>query len=220
MTFAMCINLQKVNEWKLRLRTIPVMGVFADLESWATRHKSNDVNDDNIYYLLYREKILAELPFLGSVSTISRSIKELEDKGIIKCINKNTTPAYCLTEKGISWKRKPEIKKNANDGESKPPKLTAPKDKKPHKFQFTKKTALVDLPAGYIEHDLYTACLEAAQRLGVVNGRLEYEKFIEHNSMIGGAWVNWLSAFSSWCRKHKELQKNQNGDDDERGLYR
>jgi len=220
MTFGMYTNLQKVNEWKLQLRTIHVMGIFADLESWATPHKSNDVNDDNIYYLLYREKILAELPFLGSVSTISRSIKELEDKGIVKCINKNTTPAYCLTEKGLSWKRKPEIKKNANDSESKSPKLIVPKDKKSHKFQLTKKTALVDLPDGYIERDLYTACLEVAQRQGIVNGKLEYEKFIEHNSMIGGTWVNWLSAFSSWCRKHKELQKNQNGGDDGIGLYR
>ena len=219
MTWWMCTNLKKVNEWKLKQRTILVMGIFADLENWATPHKSNDVTDNNIYYLLYREKIHVELPFLGSISTISRSIKELEDKGIIKSINKNTTPAYCLTEKGLTWKRRANI--SSNDGDSKP-KNTTPKQshKSPIKMALGKKVAIGDLGKEYVAL-LYTSCMKMGLEKGIINPREEFDKFIEHHSKMGNKFANWLAAFSTWCRKRKELdKKDTNIRNEGRGLYK
>ena len=137
-----------------------------------------------------------------------------------KSINKNTTPAYCLTEKGMEWKRKPDAQKNSNGTAVK--KLASKKQphKEQSKFQFHKKTAFHDLDKTFIAGGLHTSCIKIAGELKIMNPSAEYEKFILHNSAVGCAWFNWLSAFRNWCNNHHQLQKKSNSGDDGRGLYR
>ncbi len=199
MTYTMLLNLEKITEWKLGKNTCFVMGVFADLESWAIKYKSNDGEDDNFYYLLYRSKILADLPFLGSVSSVSRAIQELEDKGIIKSINKLSNPAYCLTEKGMEWKRKstgstpniPASKKNTTKTKS--------------KFSLGKKTRFDDT------EDSYKNLVKEACLIYCIENKIstdEFENFIDWHVSKGNVFVNWLSAFRNWCKKAKQIKSN------------
>lgn len=222
MTYNSIINNEKMTEWKLGATTGYVMAVFADLESWATRLKSNDADDDNVYYLLYREKILKDLPYLGSVTSISRALKELESKDIIKCIHKNSTPAYCLTAKGLGWKRKPDAEKNANDGDLPPDEKKDTKAPKAFKFQLSRSTGLDKLSLEYMEK-LFPKCMEIGAKYELGNAaqcKEEFEKFLLHYSKVGSKFANWSSAFSIWCDNHRKFKKTTNGGENANGLYR
>jgi len=220
MTYFGLINYQKAIDWDLGKTTVHLMPIMADLESWANPVKSNDPEDNRPYYLLYREKILKDVPYLGSVSSISRSILELETKGIIECINKHYAPAYRLTEKGFTWKRKPESE-NPNDGES--PEQTAQpktpsKERKKNKFVLPSKKRAEDLSKEYMD-DLFKSAIDMANKRNIPNAKEEFEKFLEHHSKHGNKWANWLSAFSTWCRNNKKFNEPNGGEKDENGLY-
>lgn len=221
MTYFGLINYQKAIDWDLGKTTVHLMCVFADLESWANAVKSNDPEDNRPYYLLYREKILKDVPYLGSVSSISRSILELETKGIVECINKHYAPAYRLTEKGLSWKRKPE-NENPNDGESSEqppqPKPTPPKERKKNKFALSSKKRVEDLSKEYMS-DLFQSAMQMAIKHNIPNAKEEFEKFLEHHSKNGNKWANWLSAFSTWCRNNKKFNEPNVGENTDNGLY-
>ena len=197
MTYTMLLNLEKINEWDLSKTTCFVMGVFADLESWAIKYKTNNGENDDFYYLLYRNKILTDLPFLGSKSSISRSIKELEDKGIIKSINKHSNPAYCLTEKGLTWKR------NSTSSEPTQKQIT-PKTKK-STLSLTKKQRFDDAPLEY-QKLVYQKANEHCKANNIDTN--EVQKCIDWHVSKGNTFVNWLSAFRTWCRNLKKYNPN------------
>lgn len=217
MTYWGIINYEKLMEWKLGKTTVLLMPLFADLESWATRIKSDD-DSEEVYYLLFREKILEELPFLGSISSISRGIKELEDKGIIKCIHKNSTPAYCLTEKGFSWKRKSKSSEEPNDAESKKTKARISKEKNP--LFLGKPTKLKMLNPEYMKL-LKEYCMELCDKLKIPKS--EFDVFLDWHASKGSAFEDWKSAFRNWGRLHLKRvagAKNANEGESENGLYR
>ncbi len=220
MTYFGLINYQKAIDWDLGKTTVHLMCVFADLESWANAVKSNDPEDNRPYYLLYREKILKDVPYLGSVSSISRSILELETKGIVECINKHYAPAYRLTEKGLSWKRKPDSE-NPNGGESseqpQQPK-TPQKERKKNKFALASPKRVEDLSKEYMD-DLRKSCIDLAIRYEIQTPQNIFEDFLLHHSKKGSRWANWFSAFVTWCKKNKEFSKPNVGEQDSNGLY-
>jgi DNA-binding PadR family transcriptional regulator len=216
MTYWGIINYEKLMEWELGKTTVLLMPLFADLESWATRVKA-DKDSDDVYYLLFREKILEELPFLGSISSISRAIKELEDKGIIKCINKNSTPAYCLTEKGLSWKRKKKDFVESNSELKKTQdriKVKIEKEKNPLSLQ--RKTKLRDLTDSFIV-ELSKYCLSYAKKTNI--DAEQFDVFMNYHSSKGSEFLDWTGAFRNWCIKHKNFNKKANDGENKNGLY-
>lgn len=221
MTYFGLINYQKAIDWDLGKTTVHLMCVFSDLESWANPIKSNDPEDNRPFYLLYREKILKDVPYLGSVSSISRSILELETKEIIECINKHFAPAYRLTEKGLSWKRKPEIE-NANGGESapQPPQQKSPIQKKRKKniFVLASLTRVEDLSKEYLDN-LFNAAMKMAQQYNIPNAKDEFDSFLLHHSKKGSKWANWHSAFGTWCKNNKKFNEPNGGENNDNGLY-
>lgn len=221
MTYFGLINYQKAIDWDLGKTTVHLMPVFSDLESWANPVKPNNPEDNRPYYLLYREKILKDIPYLGSLTSISRSILELETKEIIESINKHFAPAYRLTEKGLSWKRKPEIE-NSNDGESSElPQLskTAPKkERKKNKFALIAPQRVEDLSKEYMDN-LFQASMKTAIEKNIANPKDEFENFLLHHSKKGNKWANWLSAFQTWCKNNKKFSEPNIGESDS-GLYK
>ena len=221
MTYFGLINYQKAIDWDLGKTTVHLMPVFSDLESWANPVKSNDPEDNRPYYLLYREKILKDIPYLGSLTSISRSILELETKEIIECINKHFAPAYRLTEKGLSWKRKPESE-NPNGGESSEPPLPQPKpapkkERKKNEFALPTPQRVEDLSKEYTDK-LFQAAMKKALAMNISNPKDEFEDFLLHHSKKGSKWANWLSAFHTWCKNNKKYSK-PNGGESDTGLY-
>lgn len=221
MTYFGLINYQKAIDWDLGKTTVHLMPVFSDLESWANPVKPNDPEDNRPYYLLYREKILKDIPYLGSLTSISRSILELETKEIIESINKHYAPAYRLTEKGLSWKRKPETE-NPNGGESaeqpQPPKTAPKKERKKNKFALTTPQRAEDLSKEYMD-DLFQASMKVALAKNIKNPKDEFENFLLHHSKKGNKWANWLSAFQTWCNNYKKFNEPNGGERDANGLY-
>ncbi len=222
MTYSISLNLIKVNEWALSLNAAVVMGVFADLESWADKCRSGEPNDGDFYYTLYHNKILKELPFLGSRSTVVRAVRELEEKGLVKSINKHSTPAYALTEKGIGWKKvQPEPQPNGGESEeAKPETAKAPKkERRKHRFSLAQKVFFDELAPEYL-HELKIAAHEKCEQLGIPSD--EYESFARYYIKTGTKYRNWLMAFGDWCRNHIKRNAKPNGADftgNDGGLY-
>lgn len=204
MTYTMLMNLEKILEWKLSKTTAFVMGVFADLESWADKTVIEEDGSHEVYYTLYRSKILADIPFIGSKSSISRAIVELEEKGIIASTNKHTTPAYRLTEKGLEWKRKP----GTSTSSKKQP------EKKGGKFSLGKLAKADQLTPEY-----YNLLQLEAKKICDAQGIPfdEFGKFIDHHASNGRSFINWLSAFRNWVRNYKKF--NPNGGESGNGMY-
>jgi hypothetical protein len=204
MTYMMLLNLEKILEWELGKTTAFVMGVFADLESWADKTVIEEDGEPEVYYTLYRSKVIADLPFVGSKSSVSRAIGELEEKGIIVSTNKNSTPAYRLTEKGMEWKRKP--------GTGAAPEQK--KEKQSGVFSLGKKTR-----AEKLSPDYYKLLQQEARNICNTQGIPfeEFGKFFDHHASKGNAFVNWLSAFRNWTRNYKRF--NPDAGENQNGLY-
>lgn len=221
MTYFLHINTQKMIEFGLNFNQAAVMCVFADLESWATKYRSDDKNDQEFYYMLYLSKLQSELPMLGSTSTISRAVTKLESIGLIKSINKNTTPAYALTEKGLSWKKMSYSDEKPNGGETAPtPKL--PKEtkspKKQNKYVLAHKERFEFLNKEYVA-DLFAACIKMATDKNIPNPKERFEEFAEHHSKHGNKFSNWRMAFGTWIRKYEKFNKPKGGEFAPEGLY-
>lgn len=221
MTYFLNINAQKMIEWGLSFNESAVMCIFADLESWATKYRSAETNDGDFYYLLYQSKLLSELPMLGSVRTVSRAVSKLESLGLIKSINKHSTPAYALTEKGIAWKKVvPHVSamEQPNGGESAPGEEPAKKERKKHAYALRNKTRAEDLGREYLTN-LHAACIKMANDKAIPNPQERYEEFLEHHSKHGNKFSNWLSAFGTWLRNHNKFNKPKGGEFAPDGLY-
>jgi DNA-binding PadR family transcriptional regulator len=209
MTYGAFVNFVKTNEWKLSMIQMVVMTVFADLESWADETVHDDGDTVQTYYVLYIGKIISDLPFIGSKSSVSRAINDLESKGIIKRINKHSYPAYRLTEKGMTWKK--HVTETCRHEDPQHPEETHQKSK--NKFSLGKK-----IKAHNLSNDYYSRLHNEAKNICNAQGIPfeEFSKFFDYHSSRGNGFVNWLAAFRNWTRNYK--QYNPNGGEKEMGL--
>lgn len=203
MTYAVHLNQVKIIEWNLSFKAAALLSQMSVLSSWAKPVSKNG----EVYYILYRKKILKELPTLGrSVATISKYIKELEDKGLIESINKNIDPAYRLSEKGKEWVSSTnEVKKNEN----------SQKDEE-FTFDLKKKSSYDQLSEEYLFY-LSVCCKNYAKEVNIPED--EYESFIDYYAARGTLYKNWGKAFKSWCHKYKKDNPKNSKDDYFSGLY-
>jgi len=197
MTYNIAINQVKAIEWDLSLRACCGMSKFVDLSTWATPV----IVESKVYYILYRSKLLEEIPIVGkSLSVASKIIKELEEKEIIESINKSTTPAYRLTDKGLEWVS--DTKKEKTKGAEK-------KDSsKKEKFTFRLKRELEfdDLSREYTDF-LKAGCEIYAKENGI--SQIEYTDFVNQKKSVGKAHKDWASAFKTWCSNAKKFHRGK-----------
>lgn len=197
MTYTIQLNQLKIVEWALSLKAAVLLSKMTSLSSWAKPITKNG----EVYFVLYRHKMIQELPILGSTeATISKYIKELEDKDLIEAINKNLEPAYRLTEKGKEWiSDKKEAKENQNS-------------KKNEKFTFDliKNTAYDQLTQEYLSY-LSTACKTYARDNSIPED--EYHTFVDYYTAKGSRYKNWGKAFKCWCNKYKKDNAKKPKDD-------
>jgi len=191
MTYNININQLKAQEWDLSLKACFGMCKMADLSSWA----NPVVVDKKVYYVLYRNKLLQEIPLVGkSLTTASRIITELENKGIIESINKATTPAYRLTDKGKEWLSDTACK-ISNDCENNPLEKS---DEEKVTFTFRLKTEMEyeDLSDDY-KHYLHDGCMVYLKKEGLSSSN--YDDFINKYKSTGKKYKDWRAAFKTWC---------------------
>lgn len=187
------------------------MGIFSDLEGWANMTVVEINGKSEVYYRLYISKILSDLPVLGSKSSVSRCITELEEKGIIESINKRSAPAYRLTELGLSWKRKPQSV--ANDG-----KTEASKARRKDYFHLSRETQYRNLTEEY-KRKLHAEMTKLCNEHKIPNA--EINQFIFKKDSQGDKHLNWKSAFRYWIgNKLKWDQQRLDSEENKNGLYR
>jgi hypothetical protein len=162
------------------------------------------------YTVLYQKMILSQIPhFIKSKRTLSRSISELVDAGLIKSNGNNMLPAYTFTDKGLSY-----ITSNAKN-ELQESVVKNNKIRKKPILSLLKKTRLEDLKQEYLE------ILSERSRVMSQKHKVpfsEFDIFLEHHSKNGNKFANWLSAYSTWCRNYKKYHTND-GENGTRGLY-
>lgn len=170
--------------------------------------------NDKTYTVLYRNMILKQIPhFKISTRTLSTAIKELEDSGLIECINKNTVPAYITTTKADSYNFLP------NGGEFEISENEPKKEKKQQLLSLGKKTRLDKTT------DAYKKLLQEKAKEFSEKNNIEFtetfQSFLDYHTAKGNTNVNWLSAYRTWCRnKIKWDSKNNSNGGDDGGLYK
>lgn len=205
MTFNLLTNQKKAMEWGLSMRACFGMCKFVDLASWADAV----IVDNKTYYVLYRSKLLAEIPIVGKgLNVASKIIKELEDKEIIESVNKSTSPAYRLTDKGREW---------IGDTVSAPPSEKA-NVAEPKKFSFRLKSELEfdDLTPQYVGY-LKEGCADYAKANGFKAS--EYDDFINQKRSVGKAHKDWAAAFKTWCSNSNKFSKSSSKQSGSSGGY-
>jgi len=203
MTYNLNLNQVKMVEWDLSVKASILMCGMVSLSSWATAQ----TYDNEVYYVLYRSKIMAMFPVLGkSMPTISKYIAELESKDLIESTNKNFQPAYRLTAKGKEWVG---INKNPNGAEISPEK----ENKKP--MSLAHEVPLEDVGEEY-QKLLETKCYEYCKTNNI---RFEEMKaFSSWHIAKGTTYKNWYQAFVNWCNRDTTKKKNSNvGEKNTRG---
>lgn len=176
------------------------MMFLADLSSWAEPKILKTNGGEEVYYLLYREKLLEEVPALGSTRSISRSLNSLEEKGLIESINKNTKPSYRFTKEGKKWvSTNLKEPKKPNGGES----------KKTSKYTLQKQTKLADCKKEY-KFELVRWCKNYCDEKGVSHE--EFENFKNYHLSKGTLMVDWTRAFVTWVGNHLKRSKPNGGE--------
>lgn len=98
------INFYRSNEWKLSINEIAIMAIVSDLNAYAHFVASYETNGGENYYAINRKEVLIHLPCIFySVSTVSRALKKIEEKHIVKSMKIGRVKAYCITDKGSLW---------------------------------------------------------------------------------------------------------------------
>lgn len=170
-------------------------------------------HEDKIYTVLYRNMILLQLKhFKISTRTLSSAIKELEDAGLVDCINKNTIPAYRTTKKADEYNFLPK------DGEFD---ISANKPKKHQKkqlFSLGKRTRLDKTTTEY-KNLLKQKAKEHSEKNNI-DFQETFQSFVDYHTAKGSSFVNWFSAYRTWCRNQIKWNKNQqpNGGDFTNGV--
>jgi hypothetical protein len=169
--------------------------------------------EDNIYTVLYRNMILIQIKhFKISTSTLSKAIKELEDVDLIECINKNTTPAYRLLPKADGYNFLP--KEGEFDTDANKPK----KQQKQQLLSLGKKTRLDKTTPEY-KNLLKEKAKEHSEKNNI-DFQETFQSFVDYHTAKGTSFVNWFSAYKTWCRnKIKWDEKNNPNGGENGGLY-
>lgn len=98
------INIYRSNEWKLSINEIAIMAIVSDLNAYAHFVASYETNGGENYYAINKKEVLIHLPCIFySVSTVSRALKKIEEKHIVKSMKIGRVKAYCITDKGSLW---------------------------------------------------------------------------------------------------------------------
>jgi len=156
---------------------------------------------DERYTVLYHKMLLEQVPlFITSKRTLSRAISELKEADLIKYNGNNMLPAYTFTDKGISY-----ITRNGATGGSDTP-LSKNKIRKKPLFELSKLTRVSDLKPEYFKL-LRTHCIALCEKDTIPLE--EFDKFIDYHGSKGTKFTNYIRAFGSWIRKHKEFNKNK-----------
>lgn len=199
MQFWVKTNQAKYLEWGLNKNEASLLDFMCTLSSWA----NISIVDGKKYFLLYIDKILNELPILGSRSSVSRALNGLEKKDLVESINKRSRPSYRVTEKGKEWVQKPskdiETAKRANK-------------KKNFSFDLGKPTKFADLS------DEYEKYLKLAAEKYLNENNIHcttFRQFRHYYLAKGTKYSNWSPVFKEWVFVAQTKEKN----DDSNGLY-
>jgi len=187
--YSLTLNQVKMVEWDLSVKAGLLMCVMTTLSSWATPV----VQGSEVYYILYRDKIIVDIPLIGkSRTTISKFLKELKEKDLIEVVNENFTPAYRLTSKGREWL---SDRKNSNSGEISPVKKTK------KELSLSSEMALEDVGEEY-QKLLHLKCYEYCKE-----NNIRYEEMLAFASWHiakGTLYKNWYRAFIVWCSRDRK----------------
>lgn len=207
MTFYITLDVRFMNEWGLSLVSGILLARIVELEKWAdilpfsllTRYVDKNISRDEYekrpYYICYIKKIIHDVPILPtSKSSISRHLGELEEKGMIEYVGKNTIPAIRLTSKGKKWGEW-EYPKKENKFEE--------KDKA--SFLLRRKCSYENLGVEY--KDRLKAVCEALSKSKQVPIS-EYEKFVAYHRSKGASYVNWYMAYVTWVKNYAKWNKD------------
>ena len=157
--------------------------------------------EDERYTYLHRNMVLAQIPFfIKSERTLSRAIKELIDAELLKSNDNNRFPAYTFTDKGISYMT------SSSQGEIAENIQTNKKSKKKPILALNKKTRIWDLKEEYMS--ILSARAKTISEKHKVPFS-EFDIFLEYHSKNGNKFVNWLSAYSTWCRNYNKFNANK-----------
>jgi len=199
MTHTLIINQVKALEWNLSLKESVVMSKMVDLSTWATAV----YHEKKVYYVLYRSKLWEEIPLLGkNEKSAGFVLQYLEEKGLIESINKFTTPAFRITDKGREW-TSTKVSTALIDKENK---KTNGGENKRFTFRLEEELEYDDLEDKYkrfLEH----WCKEYALKYKVSED--EFEGFVSQKKSIGKAHKDWSAGFESWCFNLKKLNKKR-----------
>ncbi len=196
MTYFGMINYAKAVEWELGKTTVHLMPIFADLPFWAKGYVKPNVGENEsaeMYFMLFREKILSDIPFLGSLSAVSRGISELLEKEIIKREFINGNPCYALTPKGMEWKARVESEDQ-----------TAAK---PFNFQFKRSMHFSKLSKIYIR-ELKKFFKNQAEKMGL-DAQSEFNKFSSHYTASSTKSLNFSASASKWLQHEKDRLRKE-----------
>lgn len=163
--------------------------------------------NDEVYAVLHNNFILAQIPIVPIKSrTLSTTLRELKEAGLIKSDDNNMRPAYAFTSKA-------DLYISFNNENIKIPPVS--KSKKQPLYALVKPTRVENLKPEYLK-SLQVGCVDMCKKRAIPIE--EYAKFIEFHSKKGSIFANWLSAFSTWCRNYKKFNPN-GGESSSRGLY-
>ncbi|SUB58982.1 Uncharacterised protein [Phocoenobacter uteri] len=100
MRFSTYINNQKCVDWGLNANQGALFDLLNQASSWA-----KPIYEDNeVFYWVSRNEVIAQLPLFYSKSdTVYRHFKDLAKKGLIVYIKKGSKDLIRLTEKGKEW---------------------------------------------------------------------------------------------------------------------
>jgi len=100
MRYTLSVNQSKCQEWGINLAQGALFDLLNQASSWA---ETANV-DDEVYYWVSRNKVLDEIPLAyNKADTVYRSLKVLEQKGLIHYTKQGKKDLIKLTEKGKSW---------------------------------------------------------------------------------------------------------------------
>lgn len=161
------------------------------------------VFEDSVYTVLYRNMILLQLKYFKiSTRTLSDSLRELEEAGLIESINKNSTPAYKTTVKADIYNFLPK------DGEFDTTQNKPKKQQKEQLFSLHFNTPTEKITDEYKDL-LKKKCYEYSIKQQV-DFKSTFEHFWDYHSAKGSKFKNWFSAYKNWCRTSKQFNTHQN----------
>lgn len=207
-----------MQEWDISTNAGIILSHLVQFPKWATilpysetikEDTLQNINKDEYYknpfYLCYLKKIINDIPILpSSKSSITKYIKELEEKEMIEYIRKNSTPAIRLTQKGKSWGEFQYLTKTKEHIEV----------KEKNSFNLSRQSNYENLSKEYKEK-LKIKCVGYSKKRQIPE--TEFEKFVAYHRSKGSKYINWLMAYVTWCNNYSKWNKTNEGENN--GFY-